>query len=259
MAVGRAISVRVASVDEKHARAAALRADGSLRDLAAEVAPVSLAAEQVLPLPRPLDELVPEAGLRRGWTVAVEGVAATSLALALAAEATSTGSWVAFVGAPEVGMLAAAELGVDLARSLVVRLDDARHWSEVTAALLGAVDLIVTRPPSGVRQRDVRRLAARARERGTVLVRLPGGDEVMTVDRRFRGTSPSWVGLTPGRGRLVARRLRVDRGDRSGGGSTRSVDVWLPGPSGRLAPVEEPGVESTGRAASRRPVLRTVS
>ncbi len=258
MAVEQSVSTRVAgarvsSVAEKHARAAALRADGSLRELAAEVAPVSLAAEQVLPLPAPLDELVPEGGLRRGWVVAVEGLATTSLTLALAAEVTTSGSWVAFVGVPEVGMLAAAELGVDLARCLVVRIDDARHWAEATAALLGAVDLIVTRPPSGVRQRDVRRIAARARERGTVLVRMPGGDEAMTVDRRFRGTSPSWVGLAPGRGRLVARRLRVDRGDRSGGGATRSVEVWLPGPSGRLAPVEEPAV------GSARPRLRTVS
>ncbi|MEM9711328.1 MAG: hypothetical protein AAGA17_03835 [Actinomycetota bacterium] len=253
MVVDRA-SVRV-SMEEKHARAAALRADGSLRQLAAEVAPVTLAAEQILPLPTPLDDLVPEGGLRRGWVVAVDGVAATSLTLALAAETTTSGSWVAFVGVPEVGLLAAAELGVDLARCLVVRLDDARHWSEATAALLGAVDLIVTRPPSGVRQREVRRLAARARERGTVLIRLPGGDEVMAVDRRLRTTSPTWVGLSPGRGRLVARRLRVDRGDRSGGGATRSVEVWLPGPTGRLAPVEEVAVPES----SRRPALRTVS
>ncbi|MEM8904311.1 MAG: hypothetical protein AAGF02_11455, partial [Actinomycetota bacterium] len=71
MVVDRA-SVRV-SMEEKHARAAALRADGSLRQLAAEVAPVTLAAEQILPVPAPLDGLVPEGGLRRGWVVAVDG------------------------------------------------------------------------------------------------------------------------------------------------------------------------------------------
>lgn len=241
------------SLAEKHARAAALRADGGLGELTARVEPVTRADEQVLALPSPLDELVPERGLRRGSVVAVEGPAATSLTLALAAELTGTGSWVAFVGVPEVGLLAASELGVDLARCLVVHLDDVRLWAEAVAALVGAIDLVVVRPPSGVRQRDVRRLAARARERGTVLVRLPGGDEVLATDRRFRTSSSSWTGLDRGRGRLVARRVRVDRGDRTGGAGRRAVELWLPGPDGRVAPVLPVGEEPAS------PTLRSVS
>ncbi|MEM9033427.1 MAG: hypothetical protein AAGA99_04835 [Actinomycetota bacterium] len=241
------------SVADKRARAAALRADGGLGELAAEVQPVTLAAEQVLPLPSPLDELVPERGLRRGSVLGVEGPAATSMALAVAAELTATGSWVATVGVPSMGLLAAAELGVDLARCLVVTIDDGRHWAEAVAALIGAVDLVVTRPPAGVRQREVRRVAARARERGTVVLRLPGGDPAsLSPDRRFRTSTPTWVGLTPGRGRLVARRVRIDRGEGAGAGGRRAVEVWLPGPEGRLAPVVD-------EAESAPAPLRSVS
>lgn len=224
------------SVADKRARAAMLRADGSLGELAAEVQPVTLAAEQVLALPAPLDELVPERGLRRGSVLAVEGPAATSMALALAAELTATGSWVATVGVATMGLLAASELGVDLARCLVVTVDDGRHWAEAVAALIGAVDLIITRTPAGVRQREARRVVARARERGSVVVSLPGGDASLSPDRRFRTSASAWVGLTPGRGRLVARRVRVARGEGAGAGGRRMVQVWLPGPEGRLAP-----------------------
>lgn len=243
----------VLSVEEKRQRLEELRASGGLASLAAEVQPVTLAAEQVLAVPEPLDQVLPEGGLRRGSVAGVEGEAAASLGWALAAEVTRSGAWVAVVGIPDAGWLAAHEIGVDLARCVVVAVDDERHWPDAVAALVGAVDLVMTRTPVGVRDRDLRRVAARCRERGTTLLTLPGGADgaALGVERRLVGSAPEWVGLAPGRGRLVARRLTVSLGGRRGG--LRRVDVWLPGPEGRLAPVE-PLTE----ARPQRPQLRTV-
>ncbi|HWD05331.1 MAG TPA: hypothetical protein VG674_23065 [Amycolatopsis sp.] len=64
-----------------------------------------------LPTASALAGLVP-GGLRRGSTMSIAGSAA--LVLALLAEATRQGSWAAIAGMPDVGVVAAAELGVDL-------------------------------------------------------------------------------------------------------------------------------------------------
>ena len=242
----------VLSVEEKRQRVAELRASGGLASMAAEVQPVALAAEQLLAVPAPLDQVLPEGGLRRGTVAGVEGEAAMSLGWSLAGEVTRSGTWVAVVGVPDAGWLAAHELGVDLARCLVVAVDDERHWPDAVAALVGAVDLIMARTPVGVRDRDLRRVAARCRERGTTLLTLPGGADgtALGVERRLVGADPQWVGLTPGRGRLAARRMTVSLGGRRGGGR-RAVEVWLPGPEGRLAPVE-PTITTSQRPALRR-------
>jgi hypothetical protein len=57
--------------------------------------------------------VLPWAGLRRGSTVGVHG--SVSL-LALLSAATSEGSWAAVVGMPEMGLVAAAEMGVAVQR-----------------------------------------------------------------------------------------------------------------------------------------------
>src|SRR5690349_19397575 len=66
-----------------------------------------------------LADVLPERGLRPGSVVSTGGIGATSLALALVAEA-SKDSWTAVVGMPSVGLCAGAELGVDLDRVVVV-------------------------------------------------------------------------------------------------------------------------------------------
>src|SRR2546423_11894587 len=85
-----------------------------LDELAARTRPVALSEEERLPLLGALTELFPGGGLRRGATVAVTG--STSLALALLAGPSQAGSWTAGVGRPDPRLVAAAELGVDLAR-----------------------------------------------------------------------------------------------------------------------------------------------
>ena len=147
-----------------------------LAELARRVRPVSLAGEQRLEVVPALSGLMPGGGIRRGSTITVaSGPAggATSLALALLARATVDGSWCAVVGLPDLGLVMAAELGVDLSHLALVPAPEDR-WMTVVAALLDGVDVVLLRSPRRVRPPDIRRLAGRARERGAALVVLAG-------------------------------------------------------------------------------------
>lgn len=184
--------------------------------------PVSLAGEQVLPVLPALQGLLPGGVLRRGSTVAVVG--STSLALALAAAPSATGSWCAAVGLPSLGLVAVAELGVTLDRLALVR-EPGESWPSVVAALLDALDVVVVRPPGPVRSSHVRRLAVRARERGAVLVAAcswEGADVCLGV------TGSEWHGLGSGHGHLRSRRLEVTSRGRGAAARPRHAGVWLP-------------------------------
>ena len=100
-----------------------------LRQLGERVRPLSAAGERILAVPPALAAILPQGGLQRGSTVATGGVAATSLALALAAPTTAAGAWLAAVGLPHLGLLAAAELGVALERTLLVADPGPRAWA----------------------------------------------------------------------------------------------------------------------------------
>jgi hypothetical protein len=77
---------------------------GELRELAGRVAPVTLAADLLLPVGDRvpgLADLLPGRGLRRGSVIGVDGpmgAGVVSLTLALVAAASAAGSWVGFVG-----------------------------------------------------------------------------------------------------------------------------------------------------------------
>ena len=147
---------------------------GSLEAVGRAIRPVALAREQVVPVLPALSGLVPDGGLVRGSVTVVEGDgAAISLALALVAGPSAAGSWTAVVGCPGLGLAAVAEAGVALERLALVAEPEPGDWAGVVAALVGAVDVVVVGPTHRVRTADARRLAARARERGTVLVQLP--------------------------------------------------------------------------------------
>jgi hypothetical protein len=88
----------------------------------------------------------------------------------------------------------------------VIRRVPLDRWPTVVAALLDGMSLVVTDVPRAVRLGDARRLGARARERGAVLVPTscwPGGSSV-----RITARGGSWNGLTAGGG-VLARRERV--------------------------------------------------
>ena len=197
----------------------------------------TLADERLLPVLPALRPLLPHQGLRRGTTVAVARSAA--LALALVAGASAAGSWVAAVGLPDLGIVAAAETGIALERLALVPVPGARAWPTVVAAFLDAVDVVLVRSPAGLPAAPARRLAARARERGAVLIALGAWSE--PADLRLAVTSSDWHGLGQGHGSLRARRVEVVASGRGAAARERRVLLWLPSPDGTIIPAAAPG------------------
>jgi hypothetical protein len=188
-----------------------------------------MADQRVLPVLPPLPDLLPGGGLRRGTTVAVGG--STSLLLALMAGPSQAGSWCAVVGLGSLGAVAAAEMGVALDRMALVPAPGPK-WPVAVAALLDALDLVVVAPPGQVRGSDARRLSARARQRGSVLVpfgQWEGADVRLSMDDGI------WTGLGAGHGHLQARRTTVSAEGRGSAARTRRIQLWLPAAGGAMS------------------------
>ncbi|WP_291382368.1 hypothetical protein [Demequina sp.] len=159
-------------------------------------------------------------GLPRGQVVAVEG--STSLMLALASRASREGAWTAMVGMPNVGVLAAARRGMDLNRLALIPYPGAQAPATLSVCLDG-MDIVMVGQGVALSDADRRRLAARARERGCVMVVAgpwPGAHVALTVER------VRWRGLGSGEGRLRERDVTVAIAGRSAG-STRRVVLTL--------------------------------
>lgn len=198
--------------------------------LARLIEPTTLAADQLLPVLPPLEQLLPHGGLRRGTVVLVSG--SLRLALALLAGTTQAGSWAAAVGIPELGVVAAAETGVALQRLALVP-NPGRQWPRVVATLLGGVDLLLARPPAAAGQGVSHQLATRARERGSVLVVLGAWPR---PDLSLHVSGGPWTGAEAGAGRLLERRARVVTTGRGSAGRPHEARLWLPFRDGTVQP-----------------------
>lgn len=218
---------------------------------------MTLAGDRLLPVLPALRPLLPEGGLRRGSVVAVAG--STSLVLAMLAEASAAGSWCAAVGVgrPPLSPVAAAELGVVLERFPLVAAAPGSGrggWPWAVAALLDAFDVVAAWPPTHLRLSDARRLVARGRERGSVLVVAapvdPGGGAAIrwpeAVDVRLTVATSSWEGAGEGHGRLLARRVEVVVAGRGAAARQRRVALWLPAPDGGVTPQVPPSTVVPG-------------
>jgi hypothetical protein len=169
----------------------------------------------------------------------------TSLLFALVSAASREGAWIALVGEPAAGTLAAAEHGIDLRRLALVP-DPGHDWPTVVAALLDGLDLVAVHPTEPVDEATARRLAARTRQRGAVL--LPTCPWP-TAEVNLRATDARWHGLEAGRGRLRYRQLTAVADGRGRLARPRKARVWLPGPEGAaIAPVF-PEIATLPRAA----------
>ncbi|HMD45486.1 MAG TPA: hypothetical protein VKG43_04970 [Acidimicrobiales bacterium] len=219
-----------------------------LAALAARVRPVSNAASRLLPLTGPLRPLFAHGGLRRGSTVLVTGVpggGATTLALSLLVGTSRAGGWCALVGTAHPGVVAMAELGLDLARVAIVPVP-AAAWAEAAGQLLGGVDVVLVRPPGRVRLTAGRHLSARARERQSTLVVLAAGpgDWPEAPDVTLRASGARWEGIGRGHGHLRARRTTVEVTGRRGGDRAAAHALWLPAAGQRASgagPADPPG------------------
>lgn len=174
--------------------------------------------------------LLPGGGLRRGTVVRCTGEGGRSLALAVAAGPSAAGSWCGLVGMDDVGVLAVAGYGVDLDRFVVVRTAPAQ-WAVAAALLVEGLDLVVVSPPHP-RPAVFRTLAARARDRGAVVLVVeerpscPADLELAVVGSR-------WHGLGEGAGRLRSRRVTVVASGRGAAARPLRQELWLPAATGK--------------------------
>jgi hypothetical protein len=184
--------------------------------------PLLLTDRPPLAVPPALTPLLRD-GLRRGSTTAVLG--STSLVLAMiAAACTAREAWAAVVGQPSLGLLAAAQTGVALERLAVVPHPGV-DAPTVVAALLDGIDVVVVGPGTHLADADRRRLMARARDRGSVLLSTApwsGAGTVLTVE------GGRWTGVGDGDGRLRAHELRITRTGRGSAGQAQDLRVVLP-------------------------------
>ncbi|MFI8526118.1 hypothetical protein ACIGB8_16795 [Promicromonospora sukumoe] len=205
---------------------------------------------RVLPVHPHLAALLPDGGLRAGTTVVVRG--STSLLLTLLAEASRDGAWTVLVGYPAAGMAAAADAGCDLSRTLVVPLPAGSGVDApaVLAALIDGMDVVVVGPEVALLDQDRRRLTARARDRGTVLVptaplsagysplQRPSTGRMSSTQRGtgdwvgahvvLEATAGGWAGVDGGVGWLRRRTLRVRRTGRGSAARPVHLDVEVP-------------------------------
>ena len=235
----------------------------ALEGLHERIRPLALAKEQRLPVLPALEPLLPLGALQRGTTVAItaDGVGgSTSLALALVAEASRTGAWLAAVGLPSLGLVAADEAGLALERVVLVAAPERSAWGGVVAALVDGFDLLLLHARrGGVRPVDARKLVARARERGAVLVQLGPGWE-SEADVALRIVEARWEGPDDGYGHLEARRIVVEATGRRAA-RPKQVELWLPAADAVVAPAPARPAAPPAAAPGHRPdrPLRAVS
>ncbi len=214
--------------------------------LAERTRPVSSSQTRILPVAPPLGGLFPDGSLRRGTTIVVSGPGggtdvdraadgSVSVALALLTAASGAGSWCALVGLDGLGAVAACEAGIDLARLAVIPRPDAA-WAEATAALIDGMDLVVLCPPFPPRQTMARKLVARARERRSILVVVPGrAGWPDPPDLHLSVGETRWDGAGTGEGFLSRRSMTVTATGRRSAARPRHRRLWLPSPTGALA------------------------
>ena len=206
-----------------------LSARPELADRLAEITPLTLARDRILPVDEHLHPLVRGPGLQRGTSVAVQGSSgALSLTFALLAEAAQQGSWVAVVGGSWLGLGATVELGVPIERLVLVEQVAPTLWPSVVAALLDGFDIVVCAQPDRIGARDSRQLIARTRERSGLLVRVGGAPWGDAADLRFDVAPADWGGIGVGHGHVNSRLVSVTAAGRRGATRPQRHLLWLP-------------------------------
>ena len=166
-------------------------------------------SESQLPVPPWLADALP-AQLPRGTVAVLSG--ARSLLLSMVAAVTAAGGNAAIVGQPDIGLLAAVEMGADLSRLAVIP-DPGTDPVEVAAVLMDGMDLVVLALGGrSVPLTRARAVVARAHQKGCTLLVTDGDWQGASIrlEARVCGyeTTPSVAGM-PGFGRISKVRLRI--------------------------------------------------
>jgi len=182
---------------------------------------------QSVPVVSALAPLFPLSGLERGRVYACAGQAQVSLMLALAAEATQQGAWLAMVNMEHIGFMAAHEHGVALQRTVCLSAPSQQHFAPVVGALVDGFDLVVLWSPR-CSQADARRVVSRALASGAVVLVL-GEPGVFPIDAHIRTRTLGWRFAGHAQERTVEVHMS---GRRAHAGTT--LTVQLPGVTGRV-------------------------
>ena len=164
-------------------------------------------SEAALAVPQWLAEALP-VPLPRGSVAVLSG--ARSLLLSMVAAVTAAGGNAAIVGQPDLGLLAAAEMGADLSR-LAVIADPGTDPVEVAAVLVDGMDLVVLGLGGRrVTQTRARAVVSRARLKGCTLLVTDGDWQgaPTRLEARVCGYEIT-AGSRPGFGRISGVRLQV--------------------------------------------------
>ena len=163
-------------------------------------------SETRLPVPQLLANVLPDA-LPRGTVAVLSG--ARSLPLSMVAAVTAAGGNAAIVGQPDVGLLAAVEMGADLSRLAVIP-DPGTDPVEVAAVLMDGMDLIVLALGGrSVPLTRTRAVVARARQKGCTLLVTDGDWQGASIRLEARVCGYETTSDKPGFGRISKVRLEV--------------------------------------------------
>ena len=160
-------------------------------------------SEASLPIPPMLADALPQA-LPRGTVAVLSG--ARSLPVSMVAAVTAAGGNAAIVGQPNIGLLAAVEMGADLSRLAVIP-DPGTDPVEVAAVLMDGMDLVML----GLGGRSVpltraRAVVARAHQKGCTLLVTDGDWQGASI--RLEARVCGYEIGAPGFGRI--NRVRLD-------------------------------------------------
>ena len=143
---------------------------------------------------------------------------ARSLLLSMVAAVTAAGGNAAIVGQPDIGLLAAVEMGADLSRLAVIP-DPGTDPVEVAAVLIDGMDLVVLGLGGRlVPQTRARAVLARARQKGCTLLVTDGDWQGVSTRLQARVCGYEITGASvggraevpdPGFGRISGVRLQV--------------------------------------------------
>lgn len=175
----------------------------------------------VLPAPAAIAGLLPGGGLRTGSVYALDR--SMPLLLALLGEPSRAGTWCAAIGVPELGVEAARAAGAELER-LVLIPRPAERWLSVVATVAEVMGLVAVRPGGRVRDQDAARLAARLRERGTVLLVQGAWPQ---AEARIEVGELRWSGLGDGHGHLQRLEATLGVSPRQAAGTHRDRVLLL--------------------------------
>jgi hypothetical protein len=169
-------------------------------------------SETRLPVPQLLANVLPDA-LPRGTVAVLSG--ARSLPLSMVAAVTAAGGNAAIVGQPDIGLLAAVEMGADLSRLAVIP-DPGTDPVEVAAVLMDGMDLVVLALGGrSVPLTRARVVVARAHQKGCTLLVTDGDWHGASIRLEARVCGYEITADMPGFGRINKVRLDVCAGGRA--------------------------------------------